>query len=121
MVTELIDTSQLMDLSQIDDLIQEKDGEIQLSQDAMLFISQVDMLERWAKDGKKRMQTMLLEKMEEHGVKTLKSEDITVSYKGESERMSLDQTKLKEKYHEAYFDCLEVKEVKPSVSIRRKK
>lgn len=120
---EIIDTSTLMNLSEVDNVIQvdEETGELSLSKDAMLFISQVDMLERWSKDGKKRMQAILKDKMEEYDITSLKGEDITVSYKAENERMSLNQELLKEKYHNAYLECLEVKPVKASVSIRRKK
>lgn len=122
-MADLVDVTQLMDLSEVENVIEvdQETGEITLSKEAMLFISQVDMLERWSKDGKKRMQAILQEKMEEHGIKSLKSDDITVSYKAENERMSLNQDLLKEKYHSAYMECLEVKPVKASVSIRRRK
>lgn len=122
-MTNLIDTSQLMDLSEVENVIQVDDetGEITLSKDAMLFISQVDMLERYAKDGKRRMGEILKEKMEEHGIKSLKSEDITVSYRSAGESLRLNQELLKTKYQKEYMDCCEVKETKASVSIRRKK
>lgn len=118
---EIIDTSQLMDLSEVSEIITtDENGEIALSKQAMQFISQVDLLERWSKDGKKRMQEILKDKMEEYGLKTLKSADITISYKDGYDRSGLDHEMLLKDHPEYAVEYEKITPVKASVSIRRK-
>lgn len=120
---ELIDTSQLMDISEVSEIIttDSETGEIKLSKDAMQFISQVDLLERWSKDGKKRMQEILKEKMKEYDLTSLKSADITISYKEGYDRVDVDKDAILKDHPDFSVKYQKITPVKDSVSIRRRK
>jgi hypothetical protein len=65
--------------------------------------------------------SQLLKSMEENNILSYKDDNITISYISESESISLDTEKLKEKYPEVYNDCLVVKHKNSSVRILAKK
>lgn len=63
----------------------------------------------------------LLKSMEENNILGYKDDNITICYISESESVSLDEKKLKEKYPDVYNDCLVVKHKKSSIRILTKK
>lgn len=65
-----------------------------------------------------KMKAELLKYMEFEGIKQIKTDEVTISYKGESERLSIDSKVLKEKYPNAYEDCLRISKVKSSISVK---
>ena len=72
-------------------------------------------------DDYKKFSAELLKSMEAYNILGYKDENITITYVSESEDLKIDEEKLKEKYPEAYEDCLVVRHKKSSIRIFPKK
>lgn len=66
----------------------------------------------------KELQQGLLEQMKEHNVKSFKCDELSMTYKGATERSTLNTKKLKEDYPDIYNKYLETSIIKESILIK---
>ena len=58
--------------------------------------------------------------MEEQDIKKYENDILAITYIAPTKRKTVDTTKLKEQYEEAYLDCLKETDVKSSIRIKVK-
>ncbi len=100
-----------------DMFIQNENGEMVVAPNAIEFIH--DMEERKKKADKEysKIKAMILEGMEEYGIKKVDTDDLLITYIEPTERCSIDTKKLWAEYKDVAFACEKVSQVKSSVRI----
>lgn len=101
--------------------VDKKTGEIYVTKETMEIIRNYEVRKKELDEEYKQYKKALLDAMEEYGVEKVDSEDLLVTYVGETERVSVDSKKLEKEFPEVYAQCLKVSTVKPSVRVKIRK
>lgn len=90
---------------------------------AQQIIDEIVEVEQTIKDAKERqdeLKAQLTQVMGEHMIKSIDNDSFKIIYFPESEKASLDSTKLKNEFEEIYLQCLKKSTTKAFVKITLK-
>ena len=96
-------------------------GELAVAQKAIDIIKQITAQKKAAEVADKEMRKALLKAMKKHGIESIKTDEVSVTYVPDGERVSCDTKELKKRYPNAYMACSHVSSVSESVRITQKK
>jgi len=84
------------------------------------LIQQTELTMKLIKQQQTQYKTQLAEIMKERGIKSFENDMFKITYFPESEKASLDTTKLKEEYEEVYIKCQKLSKTKHFVKVALK-
>ena len=100
-----------------DMFIMNDDGEMVVAPTAIEFIHDMEERKKQTDKDYNEIKSMLLEGMEEYGIKKVDTDDILITYIEPTERYSIDTKKLWAEYKDVAFKCERASKVKSSVRI----
>ena len=104
----------------MDSLIIVKDGTALLDPATAPKIEDFERTIKELKEAEDELKKAILAEMEEKNILSLKTETMSISYIGESDRETLDTKKLNRDYPDIYDECVKMSHVNASVRIKLK-
>ena len=102
----------------MDELITVSNGVALLDAQTAAKIADFERKIKELKEAEDALKAAILEEMEEKGILSIKTEDMTVSYVASYDRESLDTKRLKEEKPEIFDEYVKFSTVKPTVKIK---
>ena len=102
------------------DLIVRTEGGTLLSAEASSAIAMFEREMKRLKAQEEELKNLLLREMEEHNIIKLESDEVVITYVGETVRETLNQKELKKDHPELVDEYTELKPVKASVRVKVK-
>ena len=97
--------------------VKDENGQMVVSPEAIATIREIECQHKNFDKQYKKFKKMLLEGMEEYGIKKVDTEDLLVTYVEEGEQVKMDNDKLWANYKNIAFECQKVVPVKSSIRI----
>ena len=107
--------NELMTKSEV--FVRDDNGDMIVKPEAISAIRSIAVQKKQFDKQFDKLKKMLLDGMEEYGIKKIDTEDLLVTYVEPTERLSIDTKKLWDEYKEIAFDCQKFSPVKSSVKI----
>lgn len=98
--------------------IPDGEGNMIVSPEAILKIREIHVTYKEIDKQYKKLTKMLLEGMEENGIKKVDNEDLLITYKEPSEQLRMDNDKLWKEHKDVAFACQKFVPVKSSITIK---
>lgn len=92
--------------------------EITIANDVVQEVIRIERELKELKDKQTELREGLLKQMQEHNIKSFKTDGLSLTRKLATTKTSLDSKMLQEKYPEIYNECLKTSEVKESLLIK---
>ena len=97
--------------------IKDQDGQVVVAPDALEAIRAIEVEMKQLNKKYKKYKEVLLNGMEDYGLKKVDTDDLLISYVEPTERISLDQDKLWKEHKDVAWQCQKVSPVKASIRI----
>ena len=98
--------------------VKNEDGMMIVSPDAVQAIREIEETKKSLDKSFKKYKKILLEGMEEYGIKKFESDDILITYVEPTERIDIDRELLWSKYKDIAFECQKFTPVSSSVRVK---
>ena len=97
--------------------VKNEDGAMILKPEAIEEIRDIEIQKKQLDKKYKKYRQAIFEGMEAYGIKKVDTEDLLITYVEETERCSIDQKMLWDKYKDIAFKCQKVSPVSATVKI----
>lgn len=94
------------------------DGKLVITNEARELITAAERHKKEFDKHYKAYKASLLDAMKMFNIKKIDTEDFVATRKDETERISLDTKKVEAEYPDVYQECMQISDVKASVSVR---
>lgn len=101
-----------------DELITVSQGVALLDAQTAVRIAEFERKMKEIKEAEDALKTAILEEMEDKDIKSIKTDDMTISYIAASDRESLDTKRLKSENPDIYDAYVKISPVKSSIRIK---
>ena len=101
-----------------DELVTVSQGVALLDAQTAVRIAEFERKMKEIKEAEDALKAAILEEMEDKGIKSIKTDDMTISYIAPSDRETLDTKRLKAELPDIYDDFVKIAPVKSSIRIK---
>lgn len=107
--------NKLMKKSEI--FVPDEDGNMIVSPEAAMTIREIHVNFKELEKQYKKMKQVILEGMEEYGIKKVDTDDVLMTYVEAGEQVKIDNDRLWKEHKDVAFECQKVVPVKSSIRI----
>lgn len=104
----------------MNEIIKYEDGTAIIDPEVSAKIASFEFQMKTIKKYEDELKAQILEAMEEHEIKKIDTEEITITYIPKSDRESFDSKRFRKDHPETFDDYVKISTVKPSVRIKVK-
>lgn len=97
--------------------VKNEDGDMVVADNALAMLRNMEEQRKAFDKQYSKVKSVLLDGMEEYGIKKVETDDLRITYIEETERYSIDTKMLWAKYKDVAFKCEKSSKVKASVRI----